>query len=88
MDLYKELRQTKKFPKPKAFRVRVNTNRSLFYECHNNFEHKTEDCYDHRDAVKQLIKEGRLVRYIASQRCLTKRKASSLRDKERRNLKN
>ena len=84
-DLYREVGQVEKFLKAKAIRVRANTNRSLFCEYHNGFGHKTEDCYDLRDAVEQLIGEGRLVRYIASQRSLGKRRALPLKDEERRN---
>ena len=73
-------------PKPKALRVRANTNRSLFCEYHNGFGHKTEDCYNLRDAVEQLIQEGRLARYITSQWSLRKRMASRIRRDERRNL--
>ena len=51
-DLYREVGQVEKFPKPKAIRVRANTNRSLFCEYHNGFGHKTEDCYDLRDAIE------------------------------------
>ena len=84
-DLYKEVGQVEKFPKPKAIRVRANTNRSLFCEYHNGFGHKMEDCYDLQDAVEQLIREGRLASYITSQRSLRKRRASPLKDEERRN---
>ena len=74
-----------RFLKPKALRVRANTNRSLFCEYHNSFGHKTEDCYDFRDAVEQLILEGRLARYIAFQRSPRKRRASHVKEDERRN---
>ena len=84
-DLYKEVGQVEKFPKPKALQVRANTNRSLFYKYRNGFGHKTKDCYDLRDAVEQLIQEGRLARHIASQRSLRKRRASPMKDDERRN---
>ena len=80
-DLYREVGQVEKFPKPKAIRVRANTNRSLFCEHHNSFGHKTEDCYDLRDAMEQLMREGRLVRHIASERNPRKRRASPLRMK-------
>ena len=84
-NLYKEIREVEKFPKPKALQVRVNTNKSLFYEYHNGFGHKTEDCYNLRDAVELLIQEGRLARYITSQRSSRKRRASPMKDDERRN---
>ena len=51
-DLNREVGQVEKFPKPKAIRVRANTNRSLFCEYHNSFGHKTEDCYDLWDAAE------------------------------------
>ena len=84
-DLYREVGQVEKFLKPKAIRVRANTYSSLFCENHNGFRHKTEGCYDLQNAVEQLIQEGRLARYIASQRSPRKRKAAPLKDEERRN---
>ena len=33
-DLYKEVKQTERFPKPKALQVRADANKSLFYEYH------------------------------------------------------
>ena len=65
--------------------MKANTNKSLFCEYHNGFGHKTEDCYDLRDAVEQLIKEGRLGKHVASQRSPQRRKASDQVDKERWN---
>ena len=65
--------------------VRANTNKSLFHEYHNSFGHKTEDCYDLRDAVEQLIREGRLATYIAIQQSPRKRRASPMKENERRN---
>ena len=47
--------------------------------------HKTEDRYDLRDAMEQLIQEGRLARYIASQRSPRKGRGSPMKDDERRN---
>ena len=58
----------RKIPKPKALRTKANTNRSLIYKYHNNFGYKMEDCYDLRDIVEHLIWEGRLAKYIVSQR--------------------
>ena len=46
--------------------MRANTNKSLFCEYHNGFGHMMEDCYNLRDAVEQLIREGRLAKYVAS----------------------
>ena len=65
--------------------VKANTNKSLFCEYHNGFRHKIEDCYDLWDAVEQLTWEGRLARYIASQQSSRKRRASSMKEHERRN---
>ena len=81
-DLYKEVGKTKQCPWPKVLLVRATTSKSLFCEYHNGFEHQTEDCHDLQDTVKQLIREGRMARYIALQRSPKKRKASSIRDEE------
>ena len=51
-ELFREVGQVERFPKPKILKMRANTNKSLFCEYHNGFGHKTEDCYDLRDAVE------------------------------------
>ena len=81
-DLYKEVGQVERFPKLKALKIKTSANRSLFYKYHNGFSHRTKDYYDLLDAMEQLIWEGRLVKYIASQRSPRKRKASPIRDEE------
>lgn len=75
-----------RFSKPKALRVKANINRSLFYEYHSGFEHRIKDCYNLQDVVEQLIRKGRLAKYITSQRSPRKKRASPMRNKERRNL--
>ena len=65
--------------------MKANTNKSLFCEYHNGFEHRTEDCYDLRDTIEQLIRESRLAKYVGSQRSARRRRASDHRDDERRN---
>ena len=87
-ELYREVGHVERLPKLKALKIRASMNRSLFYEYHNDFRHRTEDCYDLRDAVEQLIRESRLAKYIASQRSPKKIRASPSRNKERRNLRN
>ena len=67
-DPYKEVGQVERFSKPKALKTRASTNKSLFCKYHNGFGYRTKDCYDFRDAMEQLIREGRLVKYIAPQR--------------------
>ena len=44
-----------------------------------------ENCCDLRDAVEQLIREGRLAKYIVFQRSLRKRRTFPLRDEEKQN---
>ena len=67
-EMFREVGQVERFPKPKILKMRANTNKSLFCEYHNGFGHRTEDCYDLQDAIEQLIREGRLAKYVASQR--------------------
>ena len=38
-DLFLEVVQVEKFPKPKTLKNRASTNKSLFYEYHNGFGH-------------------------------------------------
>ena len=45
-DLFREVGQVERLPKPKTLKTRASTNRSLFCEYHNDFGYKTEDCYD------------------------------------------
>ena len=50
-DLYREHRQAERFLKLEAVQIRANINRYLFYEYHNGFGHRMEDCYDLLDAM-------------------------------------
>ena len=45
-NLYREVRQVERFPKLNALKIRASTNKALFCEYHNSFEHWTKDCYN------------------------------------------
>ena len=46
--------------------MRHTKKKSLFCEYHNDFRHRMEDCYSLGDTVEQLIREGRLDKFVAS----------------------
>lgn len=72
IDLYKEICQAERLPQPRPQRAQANTNQSPYYEVHNNYGHKTNDYFDSCNVIEQLIRDGCLAWYIATQRSLTK----------------
>ncbi|MED6167325.1 hypothetical protein PIB30_001748 [Stylosanthes scabra] len=39
-------------------------NKTLFCDYHQGYGHKTQDCYDLKDAIEQAIREGKLNKFI------------------------
>ncbi|MED6164452.1 hypothetical protein PIB30_090235 [Stylosanthes scabra] len=53
-------------PKARALKGRTQNakNKSSFCDYHQGYEHKTQDCYDLKDAIEQAIRDGKLNEFI------------------------
>ncbi|XP_016171518.1 uncharacterized protein LOC107613856 [Arachis ipaensis] len=47
--------------KPRQLKDRMGGNKSLYCDYHKGYGHKTQDCFDLKDALEQAIREGKLV---------------------------
>ncbi|MED6224649.1 hypothetical protein PIB30_086184 [Stylosanthes scabra] len=50
--------------RPLKGRTQNAKNRSLFCNYYQGYGHKTQDCYDPKDAIKQAIRDGKLNEFI------------------------
>ncbi|MED6128206.1 hypothetical protein PIB30_095364 [Stylosanthes scabra] len=50
--------------KPLSIRPRPNLNRSLYCDYHKSSGHRTKDCFDLKDALEQVIREGKLFEFV------------------------
>ncbi|XP_025637583.1 uncharacterized protein [Arachis hypogaea] len=46
--------------KPRPLKDRTGGNKSLYCEYHKGYGHKTQDCFDLKDALEQAIRDGKL----------------------------
>ncbi|MED6137774.1 hypothetical protein PIB30_068118 [Stylosanthes scabra] len=53
-------------PKARPLKGRTQNakNRSLFCDYHQGYGHKTQDCYDLKDAIEQAIRDGKLNEFV------------------------
>ncbi|XP_024024966.1 uncharacterized protein LOC112092623 [Morus notabilis] len=58
-------------------------NQSKYYRFHGESGHTTAECFDLRDEVKRLIREGRLNEYRADRRGNNNRRNNDRRDDQR-----
>ncbi|XP_016192962.1 uncharacterized protein LOC107633882 [Arachis ipaensis] len=46
--------------KPRQLKDRTGRNKNLYCDYHKGYGHKTQDCFDLKDALEQAIREGKL----------------------------
>ncbi|MED6218767.1 hypothetical protein PIB30_029736, partial [Stylosanthes scabra] len=58
-EIYHQVSEKGVLPKARPLKGRTQNekNRSLFYDYHQGYGHKTQDCYDLKDAIEQAIKD-------------------------------
>nr|XP_025658017.1 uncharacterized protein LOC112754562 [Arachis hypogaea] len=49
--------------KPRPLKERTGGNRSLYCDYHKGYGHKTQDCFDLKDALEQAIRDGKLAEF-------------------------
>ncbi|XP_016173032.1 uncharacterized protein LOC107615488 [Arachis ipaensis] len=52
--------QAPQVDRPRPLKERTGGNKSLYCDYHKGFGHKTQDCFDLKDALEQAIREGKL----------------------------
>ncbi|XP_057734405.1 uncharacterized protein LOC130949791 [Arachis stenosperma] len=67
MDVYREVCHTEKIPPPRPIKSKKRGgNRTEYCEYHRIYGHPTNECFDLKNVIEKLVREGRLDRYLAS----------------------
>ncbi|XP_016199904.1 uncharacterized protein LOC107640915 [Arachis ipaensis] len=58
--VYQQIADKGILSRPRPLKERTEGNKSLYCDYHKGFGHKTQDCFDFKDALEQAIREGKL----------------------------
>ncbi|KAL4321780.1 hypothetical protein AHAS_Ahas14G0144700 [Arachis hypogaea] len=65
VDVYREIYHMKKLPPPRPIKHKKARSRTEYCEYHKLYGHPTNECYDLKNVIEKLAREGRLDRYLA-----------------------
>ncbi|XP_025703610.1 uncharacterized protein [Arachis hypogaea] len=63
VEVYQQIADKGILSRPKPLKERMGGNKSLYCDYHKGFGHKTQDCFDLKDALEQAIREGKLSKF-------------------------
>ncbi|MED6166153.1 hypothetical protein PIB30_106231 [Stylosanthes scabra] len=65
-EIYHQISEKGVLPKARPLKGKTQNakSRSLFCDYHQGYGHKTQDCYDLKDAIEQAIRDGKLNEFI------------------------
>ncbi|XP_016206368.1 uncharacterized protein LOC107646718 [Arachis ipaensis] len=63
VEAYQQIADKGILSKPRQPKERTGRNKNLYGDYHKGFGHKTQDCFDLKDALEQAIREGKLVEF-------------------------
>ncbi|XP_025664168.1 uncharacterized protein [Arachis hypogaea] len=63
IDVYQQIAEKKILSKPRPLKDWTGGNKSLYCDYHKGYGHKTQDCFDLKDALEQAIRDGKLVEF-------------------------
>ena len=64
VDVYREICHTERLPPPRPIKNKKGGSHGDYCEYHKIYGHSTNDCYDLKNVIKKLAREGRLDRYL------------------------
>ncbi|XP_057723368.1 uncharacterized protein LOC130939266 [Arachis stenosperma] len=64
VDVYREICNTERLSPPRPIKNKKRGSRGDYYEFHKMYGHSTNDCYDLKNVIERLAREGRLDRYL------------------------
>nr|XP_025703012.1 uncharacterized protein LOC112803757 [Arachis hypogaea] len=64
VDVYRKICHTKRLPPPRSIKNKKGGSRSDYCEYHKMYDHPTNDCYNLKNVIEKLAREGRLDRYL------------------------
>ncbi|XP_072076708.1 uncharacterized protein [Arachis hypogaea] len=59
-EVYQQIAEKGILKKLRPLKGRTGGDKSLYYEYHKGYGHKTQDCFDLKDALEQAIRDGKL----------------------------
>ncbi|XP_015960006.1 uncharacterized protein LOC107483917 [Arachis duranensis] len=66
VDVYREICNTKKIPPPRLIKHKRGGSRIEYCEYHRIYGHSTNECYDLKNVIEKLAREGRLDQFLAN----------------------
>ncbi|XP_025640845.1 uncharacterized protein [Arachis hypogaea] len=63
MEVYQQIVEKGILSKPRPLKERTGENRSLYCDYHKGYRHKTQDCFDLKDALEQAIRDAKLAEF-------------------------
>ncbi|KAL4393848.1 hypothetical protein AHAS_Ahas02G0093000 [Arachis hypogaea] len=64
VDVYREICNTERLPPPRPIKNKKGGSHNDYCEYHKIYGHSTNDCYDLKNVIEKLAREGRLDRYL------------------------
>ncbi|XP_025630696.1 uncharacterized protein [Arachis hypogaea] len=64
IDVYREICHTERLPPPRPIKNKKGESRDDYCEYYKMYGHPTNDCYDLKNVIEKLAREGRLDRYL------------------------
>ncbi|XP_016206385.1 uncharacterized protein LOC107646735 [Arachis ipaensis] len=64
VDIYRKICHTEKFLPPRSIKHKKDESQTKYYEYHKLYGHSTNDCYDLKNVIEKLVRQGRLERYL------------------------
>ncbi|XP_057740380.1 uncharacterized protein LOC130957552 [Arachis stenosperma] len=66
VDVYREICHTEKLPPHRPIKHKKAGSQTEYCEYHKLYGHSTNECYDLKNAIEKLAREGRLDRYLVN----------------------
>nr|XP_025664700.1 uncharacterized protein LOC112763179 [Arachis hypogaea] len=63
MEVYQQIAEKGILSKSRPLKERTGGNWSLYCDYHKGYGHKTQDCFDLKDALEQAIRDGKLAKF-------------------------
>ncbi|XP_025662108.1 uncharacterized protein [Arachis hypogaea] len=63
IEVYQQIAEKGILSKPRPLKDRTGGNKSLYCDYHKGYGHKTQDCFDLKDALEQVIRDGKLAEF-------------------------
>ncbi|XP_057745310.1 uncharacterized protein LOC130963179 [Arachis stenosperma] len=60
VEVYQQIADKGILSKPRPLKDKTEGNKNLYCDYHKGFGHKTQDCFDLKDALEQAIRDGKL----------------------------